>query len=175
MLGDFGAVGRTLERLEEVITPPVGHLDESYYAWSPYPMGLFLEGLHEAMRYLSARDQWTGMRTFLDVGCGIGTKMAVAAYMGWRVKGIELYPEYAQVCRRVCPTAPVAVTNAFEWTDYDADLVYSYRLCGGDDDQERLVAHIVAHMRPGALLFLAGSCPDPAGAKLIGSSVWRVG
>ena len=77
VLGEFGAVGRTLERFEQVLTPHLADANEDYYAWSPYPMGLFLNGLHEAMRYLYERDAWTGLCTFLDVGCGIGTKMAV--------------------------------------------------------------------------------------------------
>ena len=98
--------------------------------------------------------------------------------MGWRVKGIELYPAYAEVCRRLVPSAPVAVSDAFDWTDFDADLVYSYRLCGGDDAQDRLTAHIVAHMRPGGLLFLPG-CPPPVGAHPVGAhpvgtAVYRV-
>jgi SAM-dependent methyltransferase len=180
MLGEWGALGRLVERLEKVMTPAV-ELDaneaDDYFAYVPYPLGLFLEGLHTAGHYLAATDRWPAHSQFLDVGCGIGTKMALASFLGWRVKGIELHEEYLKVCRRLVPSAPLIQANAFDLTDAYAyaDLVYSYRLCQDEDEQMRLARHLTKHMAPGALLFLVG-CPDPDWlGKPLGPGLWRVG
>lgn len=174
MLGEWGALARLVERFEKVITPPLADAGDDYYAWHPYPVGLFLEGVHWAHRRLAYAERWDPGCIFIDVGCGIGTKMALASYMGWRVKGVELHPEYVEQARRLLPVAPIAVTNALEWTDYDAELVYSYRLCTDGDDQLALATHIAKHMRPGSLLFLPNSPVPYWLGDPLAPSIWEI-
>lgn len=170
--GDWGAVGRLIERFEAAFTPPLSEITDGFYSWVSLPLTDFLAGMRVAQQYLIDRDRWDGRRVFLDVGCGIGSKLVLASELGWRTAGIEMYPAYVESACALCPSTPIYQVNAFDFAEYGrADLVYSYRLCASDEEQERLTAHIIGQMEPLSLLFLA-RCPDPEGLEPLGEGVW---
>lgn len=172
---NLGALGGVIERLEGRWVSPVKS-DGRFYDWVPLPVAEFLAGLRVCSERLVDRHRhWPpeGFR-FLDVGSGIGTKMVLASALGYAVTGVELRPEYAEASRELCPEAEVVCADAFEWSGYGtADVVYSYRPCLDLEDQAGLTKRIVAEMKPGALLFLAGG-PDPEGLEVVSGAfgVW---
>lgn len=135
------------------------------YGWEPLPLFDFLEGMRVAA------GATTGRR-FLDVGSGIGEKLALAALLGWEPEGIELSAPLAVSSRMYWPH-PVAIVDAFDFAGYRVyDLVYCYRPLVREEDQAALNRWIVGHLRPGALFFCAGG-PDPDGLTELGGQVWR--
>lgn len=154
------AVDQTVMRLEAGWFTP--HGDDAGFDLHPLPMGEFLAGM--AVCGEPGR--------FVDLGCGVGTKLAVAHFLGWQVSGVERHADYAAAARRLVPEADVVVGDAWDVELDGFDVVYSYRLCVALAAQQVLNAAIVARMRPGGLFFCAGS--DPVGLKPVGLGVWRV-
>jgi len=169
------ATERLLDRLTTVHSPCSEPVEDRFFAWHALPLREWFAGMVAARNYLIDRNRcWTGSESFLDVGSGYGTKLALAAEMGWRVQGVERHGPYREVSRRLFPEIPVVVAEAASFGGYSGfDLVYSYRLCVDLEDQRRLTDHIVSEMAPGGLLFLAGG-PDPVGLRHVTGQVWVV-
>lgn len=113
--------------------------------------------------------------SFVDVGCGVGTKLIRAQRVGLRASGLELNPRYAALARRLAPSANIEVGNAFDWTRYgEFDVVYCYRLCVADELQRQLDAHIIPLVRADAVLFWpCNPQPRDFGWELIAPHLWR--
>jgi trans-aconitate methyltransferase len=155
------AVDQTVQRLEAALFVP--HGDDSGFDLHSLPLAEFLAGMAVAGE----------PGTFIDLGCGIGTKLAIAHWLGWDVTGVERHSDYAAVARKVVPEAKVYVGDAWTFEGLAAfDIVYSYRLMVDLARQDELNSSIVAQMRPGTLFFCAGS--DPHGLIEVGAGVWRV-
>jgi 2-polyprenyl-3-methyl-5-hydroxy-6-metoxy-1,4-benzoquinol methylase len=113
-------------------------------------------------------------RRFLDVGSGIGTKLALASSLEFDVHGIECYSPYIEVSKRLFPDLPVTHCTAEVFDRYDRfDVVYCYRPCVKPEDQNALNRHISERMRSGALLFNVGG-PSPLWLEHVDGEVWRV-
>lgn len=150
--GELEAVHQTLFRLEQRWLPPTpdAHV---HFAYDPLPVALFFPGIRQA-------SELTEGRRFLDVGCGIGTKLALMYVMGWRVTGIDRHEPYAKIARELVPEANVMVADAFDVASFDADLVYMYRPMVSDADEERLEAHVMRHASPGTVCFFPTRPPE---------------
>lgn len=138
-----------------------------FYGYEPLPLAPFIAAL-EIARSLIPNGR------FLDVGCGIGTKLLLAHYLGWAdVTGVELRPEYAGPARRLMPEATIVEADAFGWDGYNEfDVVYSYRLCVPDDLEIALEERIASLCRPGTLLILPMGLTKPGVS--VAPDVWRV-
>lgn len=164
-----------IQRLEDMTLPTDVAIDPRYYGYTPLPMREFCAGLEALKQYVTETTYCFPELAFLDVGCGIGTKLLAAQFHGFRVSGIEVVPAYADVARRLVPEANIAVTDAFDFTNYaDFDVVYAYHPCQDKTLEKRLEEHIVSHMKPGAFIFLAGERVTCGGVEHIGDQVWRV-
>jgi SAM-dependent methyltransferase len=131
---------------------------KQWFDWQTLPLGTFYAGMHAVRQKLGP-----GRFSFVDVGSGIGTKLFLADTLGFEVWGIERRPDYVEVSNALFPEYPVKCIDALEYQDYaDFDVIYSYRLARKDQLQERVNAHIVEHMRDGAIFF---STDTPASAK----------
>jgi hypothetical protein len=164
------AVQEVLERLEAQLTPPTP-LDEDWYGWVPLRLPYFVHGM------LIARDVLgSGFHRFLEVGSGIGTKLALARVMDWQPYGIERYLPYLEVCRRVFPHVNAEEGNAETFEDYgDFDLVYMCRVAPDDRRQEAITCRAAELMRSGAVLFapsVSGPWP-PDWMEHVAGHVWR--
>ncbi len=116
----------------------------------------FVNGMMQIKAEVEAETRANGCNgRFLDVGCGIGTKLLLARFLGWGdVTGIELRPEYGEVARRLCPEADVFVADAFEWDGYgEFDVVFMYRPCIPDDLERHLEDRVLSLMKPNAHAF----------------------
>lgn len=156
------ALGHTIQRLEDGWYVP--HGDDDHFDLHALPSLEFLRGMEELGE----------PTTFLDLGCGVGTKLLLAHWLGWEVTGVERHPDYADAARRLVPEADIHVGDAWTWQGLDHfDVVYSYRLVVDLERQHELNRSIIKRMRPGATYFCAGSDPD-GGVQQLGECTWRV-
>ena len=168
------ALNVVLGGLEEDLIPDERPGDTKFFDYHLLPVAEWGNSMEVARRALvDARRYWTGEERFLDVGCGIGSKLRLASAIGWKVSGIERWEPYANVARRA--GFDVQTVEASDYLSYfDFDLVYMYRLCVDIEAEEELVRLIVDRMAPGTLLFHAGG-PDPTYLDHVGEHVWWVG
>jgi SAM-dependent methyltransferase len=155
-----------LDKLEARLLPDPPD-DETWYGWEPCPLYDFVEGIAVCRHALGP-----GEHSFLDVGCGIGDKLALARALGWNATGIERHPPYAQTAVELFGV-PVETCWAGDYERYvDHDVIYCYRLSRDDAPQVALNDLIASRMRPGALHWCIGP-PYPDGLTHVDGFVWR--
>lgn len=99
--------------------------------------------------------------SFLELGCGLGTKLHIARYWAGigRVAGIEMNPEYVAVARQmVCFGAEVIVADALTFDAYhDYDILYClFREDATSEPRTHDLSQTVREkMKPGAVLLAA--------------------
>ncbi len=144
-----------VDRLEQAWLPPYPDSDE-FYGWVPMVTTTFIDVMMKIKAEIEAETHASGTNgRFLEVGCGIGSKLLLARFLGWGdVTGIELRPEYAEVARHLCPEADVFEADAFEWDGYgDFDLVFMNRPCIPDELERRLEERVLSLMTSGSYAF----------------------
>lgn len=83
------------------------------YPHIPFPNRLFCKNLEIAINYLSDKVPVRKIR-FIDVGCGLGTKLSLAALMGINdVTGIDINKKYLKIARKLLKE--VSVSNMHNW------------------------------------------------------------
>jgi SAM-dependent methyltransferase len=127
--------------------------------WMPFQPADFLSILFECIPEMTSP-------SFLDVGCGPGTKMLLASHFyGLDASGIEISPEMAKEAEKhgavfwgdALQAAPGAYTGT--------DLIWLYRPFRDQLLEEQLEARVMDEMKPGAIL-AGGSwemCPAAIG------------
>lgn len=163
------ALDQTLQAVEALWAPR--HPDwasEQFYGREPLPASNFLAGIG----VLGAAQG----RTFLDVGCGVGTKMHLVRMLGWDyISGLDRYEPYVSAAHDLCPWAKIWTDEATTCDRYsEFDVVYMYRLCVSEEDEIALEKLIVSRMKPGALAFFGQAVTRDLGEPL-GHDVWRIG
>jgi SAM-dependent methyltransferase len=161
------SVDQAVNRLERLLAPRPTYTEASeFYGYEPLPLDVFLAGL-------SALGV-PGGRSYLEVGCGIGTKLAIASAAGWEATGLELDAETAAVAAKLVPEAIVTVEDARDFTGYGAfDAVFMFKPLMKDVAQAALERLIVAQMAPGSLAFFAHAVEKDLGAE-VARHVWAV-
>lgn len=115
---------------------------------SPFPA-------HEFLRVM--RNVPSGM--FLDVGCGIGTKLFLLQQLGWRrLYGIDVHAPFVRAARVLCPAAYVKVADAFEYDGFDQfDVVFMWWPLADEERELKLERHVITRMRRGAIAYFPES------------------
>jgi SAM-dependent methyltransferase len=125
---------------------------ERYFGWEPAPPDRFSRFLAAVLPHVPASN-----RTFLEVGCGIGTKCLIAADAGLAVYGFDRVPEYTAEARRLGVEAWVGLAQ--EFTGYGRfGLVYFNHpmVCGPGCEDEAELEHLIhQQMAPGSVLMAA--------------------
>lgn len=113
---------------------------------------------------------------FIDVGCGIGSKVLVALSVGCNAYGVEYDPEYVEKARRLLEVGTYLSSERAEKRiihddamnlDYsEYDIIYFYCPFADHEKERELEQHLVSTARPGALI-LANNKQD---SNLWGSS-----
>lgn len=117
----------------------------------------FAEHVHAAHRLWLAQRKRREAR-FLDVGCGGGVKVMMAASYFDRPDGLEVDPGYAAAARRMMETlelerAEVIEADALSFDGFDAyDVLYFYQPMRFAEELHQLEARIADQARPGAIL-----------------------
>jgi SAM-dependent methyltransferase len=151
-------VASVLLRLEGVVGALLadeGQLSAGHFSHIPAGYEPFFEGLELAKDELLRQypDRPAGP-TFLDVGCGLGTKLHAAARVGFRPFGIDVNPRYVDIALQMGEQAAVADGRTFpHYADYD--VVYWYTPMHQTEPMNDLERAIVAGVRPGCVLFPA--------------------
>lgn len=131
--------------------------------WMPFQCADFLAILFDCV------PEMRGGRSFLDIGCGPGTKMRLASQLyGLDAWGIEIDPAMAKEAEKyatslhglsavICADALKAGPGAYgAW-----DLIWLYRPFRDRDLETQLETRIMDEMKPGAILAGGGweICP----------------
>jgi trans-aconitate methyltransferase len=121
----------------------------------PYPVEPF-------RRLLAAvRAHVTG--TFCDLGAGIGTKVLIAAQLGYQATGIEIRQDYLAEATRIGADVRPGDVRTTEARGYD--VVYLNHPLAGADAEAALERRVQAELSPGAVLITVNSpSPPPHGA-----------
>jgi hypothetical protein len=131
---------------------------DRYFDWQPAAPALFTRLLAACLPHVPP-----GNRTFIDAGCGIGTKCLLAGRYGLAAHGIDRVPEYVAEAARLGVSAELALIE--DYTGFARyGLVYVDHPAVGGGDEARLEAGIHAQMAPRSVLMamsydLAPGCP----------------
>jgi hypothetical protein len=99
-----------------------------------------------------------GPSRFLDVGAGPGVKVRLAsALFNLNAKGIEIIPAFALEAQ--AHGANVVVADAWDYPHYaETEILFLNR---PSKRMQELEKHIMAEMKPGAILMLVNAGTDP--------------
>jgi trans-aconitate methyltransferase len=129
------------------------------FGWEPYPPAEFSRLLDAAVAVAPAR-------TFLDAGCGPGTKCLMAAARGLVAAGVELVPEYADAAR-ACGV-DVTVCDVAEYDGYQAwGIVYVNCPYRREPDEICFETWLHGQLSPGAVLLAVNSRIVPGGWRAV--------
>lgn len=87
---------------------------------------------------------WCGQSPrFLDVGCGLGSKVGIALSLGFDAYGLEINPYYAEVACGQIGRDRVLCTDALGFHDYGKfDVVYFYNPMVSDQLEEVIMSNV---------------------------------
>jgi len=122
--------------------------EENRHRWVPFPCGSFVDACIEAF-YLTGGV--VKSKKFLDIGCGIGTKVMLADVF-FDAHGLELKEEYLSVAK-IIGCRNVWQADAMEYEGYgDYDILYFYCPFRDDALESNFEKHVYRHMKPGTVL-----------------------
>lgn len=132
----------------------VRHRDRHGYV--PYPPRDFLAKMHVASRLHHAIRGKRPSR-FLDVGCGAGIKVFLAAHLFTHAAGLEIDRRLLRIARALNQTSLRDSTfirgNALTYDDYARyDILFVYRPFRDDERQAALERRITEQTRPGTII-----------------------
>lgn len=134
---------------------PAGRDDlKTYTPYMPFPWPDFIALTAEAL------PEVTGER-FLEIGCGIGTKMMLAdVVFGLNAFGIERVPEFAAEAQQ--HGLAVVTADALGWDQYgDFDLLFFNRVFSDGYKEAELERQVWAGMKSGAVVIAANLLAPP--------------
>jgi SAM-dependent methyltransferase len=122
---------------------------EKYFDWQPADPVVFTRLLELCLPHVPP-----GNRTFLDAGCGIGTKCLIAAQHGLAAYGFDRVPEYVAEARRLGVSADPGLAEMYQGYGQHGLVYVNHPLaCGpGCDDEATLEHYIHEQMAPGSVL-----------------------
>lgn len=103
---NWAVLDGVIRRFEMAIQPlskreQKAHNSKGAYVYIPLDNATFLRQLSAVVAYLEAKkspsNQIRLAAKFIDIGCGIGTKVALARGLGFDAYGLEINPKYAKV------------------------------------------------------------------------------
>ncbi len=161
------AVAIVLDRLERAWYPELMWKSDDLHVYVPWELNSFIRALTVAI------DATPG-RSYLEIGCGIGTKMAIVAQMGFEVYGIEIRPQYIAIAHHLCPEATIVQADASGWDEYGRfDLIYSYRPFIQDSRQDEFDRYQTECIRSGSILISPGRDLSWGPWESLAPDVWR--
>lgn len=155
LVTDVGRLDREWQR------KPAGHDEpERSTPWMPFPLFDFIALVAEALPEAAGS-------SFLEVGCGIGTRMLVAHELfSLDCHGIDRVPEYVAQANEMLPEGRPGVTaevaDALGWGGYGKyDIVWFNRPFNDRALQFQLEAQVWRDMKPGAVVIWANLLGTP--------------
>lgn len=135
-LGDISIFLRRYYELEFTVGQVFADTDEFCYPNASFSVLQFIAQL----RLIKSRcDQTT---RFLDVGCGLGSKVGIALSLGFDAYGIEINPYYAAIASEHVGTNRILCTDAVGFCNYaNFDVIYFYNPMVSDDIEQAIMAN----------------------------------
>lgn len=144
---------------EPVSTPNIGgkggekrrsaRMKKGEYPYIPYDLSSFITSLQNAKGLL---DPNKAHPKFLDVGCGLGTKLLLANRLGFAAFGIEKDRHYVKVAKHlVGKSCGVECRDALTFDYKGFDVIYFYCPLCQKNLQVALEARIIETASPGTL------------------------
>lgn len=136
------------------------------FEYIPLDMDVFVSQIRKVCELQDKAGLSYHEHTFVDVGCGIGTKLLVASELaGWTPVGIESSLEYLRVARRLIPDGIWIQKDALKIDYSPYDVIYFYCPCYDEEKQRELETRIIEMAKPGAYIL--------ANLKMSDEKVWR--
>ncbi|MDT8857440.1 class I SAM-dependent methyltransferase [Paracoccaceae bacterium Fryx2] len=183
-LDALNRVHRSLHRLLNPLTQNAEARDYGCYPDIPLNTSVFLEHAHAARRVAMAQGR-AGPLRFLDVGCGIGITLLLAAQVFDRPDGLEYDPGYADAASQILRVTNAArcriiLDDALTFQSYAAyDVIYFYQPMDDAALLERLERRIIAQARPGTILIAPydyfGQRAEDYDCSYVAGSIWITG
>lgn len=127
------------------------------FGWEPYDAVQFTRLLQLALPHVPADNQ-----TFLDAGCGLGTKCLLAAKAGLAPSGVEHDPQLAGFAVSLGVT--VWQGDARDFTGYAGyGLVYVNCLFSDETEEAEFERWLQGQLAPGTVLIQVNDAIPPAG------------
>ena len=153
-----------IDRFADLVTELVNPVQQAAsakalgcYSDIPLPASIFLADAGAAFRVGLARRVERPLR-FMDVGCGGGTKLLLAAQIFGTVHGLEYDPGYVRAARELLATLNLDEIEVFQadaraFTRYDNyDVLYFFQPMSDPVALHALEDHVAAIARPGTVL-----------------------
>lgn len=127
---------------------------DGYYHYIPLTTGQFVDLMLTTQDLHISLGQW-GTRHFVDVGCGIGDKCALAKLMfGMRSTGVEYVEHTSTLAQERLRQYDIKIhqLDAFKHSFKDYSLIYMYRPIADIVLYEKLYRHIVKTAAIGTII-----------------------
>jgi SAM-dependent methyltransferase len=111
---------------------------------------------------------WRGRGRYLDVGCGSGGALGVAAALGWQVAGVEVDAAAAAKARRFTPRVHTGDLQAAPFAAGEFDLITALHVLEHVPDPVGAVRRMLAWLAPGGLLVIEVPNAGGLGARIFG-------
>jgi SAM-dependent methyltransferase len=111
---------------------------------------------------------WRGRGRYLDVGCGSGSALGVAAALGWSVAGVEVDRAAAQKARRFSRRVHTGDLLEAPFAPGEFDVVTAFHVLEHVPDPVAAVRRMLEWLAPGGLLVLEVPNAGGLGARLFG-------
>lgn len=131
------------------------------YQYIPFEVDRFIEQLSAVRKILG----YGGSHSFIDVGCGIGSKVVLASSLSFKAHGIEITRRYVTIAREVVAKGNMGCVwtqntdepeiiqgNAFKHDYKPYDVIYFYCPMVDREKQRVLEEHIVNTAKSGAYI-----------------------
>jgi len=123
------------------------NIKDGRFTFVPFPCGFFVDTLLDAFFYLG-QDR---SKKFLDVGCGLGTKVMLASSL-FDAYGIDCDERYVTTANSININR-VGLADALTFDRYDQfDFIYYYRPIKDSEKYRDLEMKIHKEMKPGAIV-----------------------
>lgn len=138
------------------------------YRYIPLDQNTFHQQLQEVIKLFPYIRDWDKNPKFIDVGCGIGSKVFLAQQRGFTAYGIEITPKYVEIARKLvairCSTglllehgdekaaARIFQGDAIEHSYKDYDVIYFYCPLSDHKLEAKLEARIRDTAKSGAFV-----------------------
>lgn len=159
----LGGIGLLIERLESAWLPAFIPPFPDMHTYEPLRVDQFIEAMCVAGQHANGR-------RYLEVGCGIGSKLLVAASMGYEATGIDNRRQYLVVAewlaRHQAQREPVPVelesvpeirleqADARYYDHRHFDVIYAYRIMVENGGQAAYEAYLTDTVQSGTVLIM---------------------
>jgi SAM-dependent methyltransferase len=117
------------------------------HAWIPFSCSMFVDLLMAGSRFFKS----DRTKRFLDIGCGIGTKVLLADVL-FEAYGFDLRLDYLEVARRFgCERVFPAEAMEFDWY-HDYDFLYFYAPFRDEEMEAKFEKRLSEKMKVGAII-----------------------